>query len=98
VFDPAGVTRTETLGSERMARKFRDAALRGGDGQLRAAVWDLARPMLSPPVVALNRDVFFTESCMETTVDVDGHREVFDPVAVADPLCPSDACSDAADS
>ena len=36
VLDPAGVTRTKALGSERMARKLRDA-LPGGDRALRAA-------------------------------------------------------------
>ena len=57
VLDPAGVTRTKALGSERMARKLRDA-LPGGEGALRAAVWEFMRPMLSPALVALNRDAF----------------------------------------
>ena len=47
VLDPAGVTRTKALGTERMARKLRDA-LPGGEGALRAAVWEFMRPMLSP--------------------------------------------------
>ena len=38
MLDPAGVTRTKALGSERMASKLRDA-LPGGVGALRAAVW-----------------------------------------------------------
>ena len=42
---------------ERMARKLRDA-LPGGEGALRAAVWEFMRPMLSPALVALNRDAF----------------------------------------
>jgi hypothetical protein len=50
VLDPAAVTRTKALGSERMARKLRDA-LPGGEGALRAAVWELMRPMLSPALV-----------------------------------------------
>ena len=50
VLDPAGVTRTKALGTERMARKLRDA-LPGGDGALRAAVWEFMRPMLSPALV-----------------------------------------------
>jgi hypothetical protein len=57
MLDPAGVTRTKALGSERMARKLRDA-LPGGDGALRAGVWELMPPMLSPALVALNRDTF----------------------------------------
>ena len=40
MLDPAGVTRTKPLGSERMARKLRDA-LPGGDGAVRAGVWEL---------------------------------------------------------
>ena len=47
VLDPAGVTRTKALGSDRMARKLADA-LPGGDDALRASVWDFMRPMLSP--------------------------------------------------
>jgi hypothetical protein len=39
VLDTAGVTRTKALGSERMARKLRDA-LPGGDGALRTSVRD----------------------------------------------------------
>jgi hypothetical protein len=73
VLDPAGVTRSKALGSERMARKLRDA-LPGGDTALRAAVWELMRPMLSPALVALNRDAFVVDESAETTVDLDGHR------------------------
>jgi hypothetical protein len=77
MLDPAGVTRTKALGSERMARKLRDA-LPGGDGALRAAVWELMRPMLSPALVALNRDAFVIDERAETTVDLDGHRAASD--------------------
>jgi hypothetical protein len=73
VLDPAGVTRTKALGSERMERKLRDA-LPGGEGALRAAVWEFMRPMLSPALVALNRDAFVVNESAETTVDLDGHR------------------------
>ena len=45
--DPDGVTRTKTLGTDRMARKLADA-LPGGHSPLRAAVWEFLRPMLSP--------------------------------------------------
>jgi hypothetical protein len=73
VLDPAGVTRTKALGSERMERKLSDA-LPGGESALRAAVWEFMRPMLSPALVALNRDSFIANESPETTVDLDGHR------------------------
>jgi hypothetical protein len=73
VLDPAGVTRTKALGTDSMARKLRDA-LPGGDSALRAAVWEFMRPMLSPSLVALNRDAFVVDSWVETTVDLGGHR------------------------
>ena len=57
VLDPDGVTRTKALGSERMARRLRDA-LPGGQHPLRAAVWEFLRPMLSPLLVELHRDAF----------------------------------------
>ena len=71
ILDPDGVTRTKTLGSERMARKLRDA-LPGGESELRASVWELMRPMLSPALVALNRDAFVIQDDCETTVDLAG--------------------------
>jgi hypothetical protein len=71
--DPVGVTRTKGLGSERMARKLADA-LPSGDGTLRASVWELLRPMLSPALVALNRDAFLVLDQWETTVDLAGYR------------------------
>jgi hypothetical protein len=77
VLDPAAVTRTKALGSESMARKLRDA-LPGGEGALRAAVWEFMRPMLSPALVALNRDVFVIDERIDSTVDLDGHRAASD--------------------
>ena len=77
VLDPAAVTRTKALGSESMARKLRDA-LPGGESALRAAVWELMRPMLSPALVALKRDAFVIDERVETTVDLDGRRAVSD--------------------
>ena len=77
VLDPAGVTRTKALGSESMARKLRDA-LPGGDGALRAAVWEFMRPMLSPALVELNREAFVIDESADTTVDLDGHRAASD--------------------
>jgi hypothetical protein len=77
VLDPGGLTRTKALGSESMARKLRDA-LPGGEGALRAAVWEFMRPMLSPALAALNRDAFVIDHSVETTVDLDGHRAASD--------------------
>jgi hypothetical protein len=71
--DPDGVTRTKTLGSERMARKLRDA-LPGGDSSLRIAVWEFMRPMLSPGLAALNHDAFVLDDTYATTVDLATHR------------------------
>lgn len=73
VLDPAGVTRTKALGTERMARTLRDA-LPGGEGALRAALWELMRPILSPSLVALNRDSFVLADETATTVDLAGRR------------------------
>jgi hypothetical protein len=73
VLDPAGVTRTKALGSERMARPLRDS-LPGGEGALRAAVWEFMRPMLSPALAALNSDAFVIENSIETTVNIRAHR------------------------
>ena len=56
-----------------MARKLRDA-LPGGETALRASVWELMRPMLSPALVALNRDAFVTHDESETTVDLAGRH------------------------
>jgi hypothetical protein len=56
-----------------MGRKLRDA-LPGSEGALRAAVWELMRPMRSPALVVLNRDAFIIGEPAETTVDLDGHR------------------------
>jgi hypothetical protein len=73
VLDPAGVTHTKALGSDRMGRKLADA-LPGGDGALRASVWEFMRPMLSPALVALNRDAFVIHDEHETTVDLAGRH------------------------
>jgi hypothetical protein len=67
----------KALGSERIARKLRDA-LPGGESALRAVVWEFMRPMLSPALVALNRDAFVLDERVETTVDLDGHRAASD--------------------
>jgi hypothetical protein len=72
VLDPDGVTKTAALGADRMARRLGDA-LPDGDHALRAAVWMLMRPMLSPRLASLNADAFLHGEC-ETTVDLAAHR------------------------
>ena len=71
--DPDGVTRTKTLGTDRMARKLADA-LPGGHSPLRAAVWEFLRPMLSPRLATLHRDTFVFDEPLETTVELATHR------------------------
>lgn len=73
VLDPDGITRTKTLGTERMARKLADA-LPGGHNPLRAAVWEFLRPMLSPRLATLHRDTFVFDEPLETTVELATHR------------------------
>jgi hypothetical protein len=73
VLDPDGVTRTRALGSERMARRLRDA-LPGGRTPLRAAVWEFLRPMLSPRLAELHRDAFVIDDGPQTTVNLAAHR------------------------
>ena len=58
-----------------MARKLRDA-LPAGDNDLRAALWEVMRPMLSPALVDLNRDAFVIEEAIETTVDLAARHAV----------------------
>jgi hypothetical protein len=73
VLDPDGVTKTTTLGADRMSRRLNDA-LPDGDHQLRAAVWSLMRPMLSPRLATLNTDAFLQGHECATTVDLTAHR------------------------
>ncbi len=72
VLDPDGITRTKALGTERMARKLNDARP-GGHTLLRRALWDFLRPMLSSPLVELNRDSFISDEA-GSTVDLQSHR------------------------
>ena len=67
------MTRTKTLGRERIARKLQDA-LPGGENPLRTAVWQLMRPILSPALVELNRDAFVQDTASESTVRLEQHR------------------------
>jgi hypothetical protein len=73
VLDPDGITRTKTLGTDRMARKLADA-LPGGHSPLRASVWEFLRPMLSPRLATLHRDTFVFDEPLETTVELAAHR------------------------
>ena len=72
VLDPAGVTRTKTLGTERMTRHL-DAALRPPT-RCEPRSGALLRPMLSPSLIDLNRDSFAPDEAVETTVDLETHR------------------------
>ena len=49
-----------------------------GTARCAARVWEFMRPMLSPALVALNRDTFVIDECDETTVDLDAHRAASD--------------------
>jgi hypothetical protein len=73
ILDGDGVTRTKTLGSERMARRLRDA-LPHSAAPLRAAIWEFMRPMLSPALVELNRDAYLADQPAETTVELAAPR------------------------
>jgi hypothetical protein len=73
LLDPDGVTRTKTLGTERMAGKLRDA-VPGGHAPLRAAIWEFMRPMLSPALAAMHHDAFLTDHAIDTTVRLEEHR------------------------
>lgn len=63
------------LGADRA--RLRDA-LPGGEGALRAAVWEFMRPMLSPAFLWLNGAAFVIDDGIATTVDLDGHRGASD--------------------
>jgi hypothetical protein len=91
VLDPDGITRTKTLGTERMARKLSDA-LPAADTRLRAAVWMFLRPVLSPRLTALNRDAFVHDAGIESTVDLAAHHADAD----LDELDLGDDCPEAA--
>jgi DNA helicase-2/ATP-dependent DNA helicase PcrA len=45
-----------------------------GDTPLRAAIWEFIRPMLSPTLVALNREAFLLDDTAQTTVELAAHR------------------------
>jgi hypothetical protein len=84
VLDPAGVTRTKALGSERMARKVSDA-LPGGDGAVRGRVGVHAADPLAGTCRA-HRYAFVIDQSVETTVDLEGQRAAsgLDELALGD--------------
>jgi hypothetical protein len=69
-----------------MARRLRDA-LPGGESALRIAIWEFMRPMLSPALIALNRDGFVPDAGPATTVDLAMHRSAtsLDDLDLGDP-------------
>jgi hypothetical protein len=92
VLDTDGVTRTKVLGTERMARKLRDA-LPGGAHPLRVAVWEFLRPMLSPRLAELHRDAFVIDDGGPSTVDLAAHRgdSDLDDLDLGDDIGPAQA-------
>jgi hypothetical protein len=72
VLDPDGITRTKTLGIERMAHKLADA-LPGGGNRLSAAVREFLRPMLSPRL-AIHRDAFVFDERVESSDELAAHH------------------------
>jgi len=77
LLDPDGVTRTKALGTERIARRLRDA-LPGGGQSMRAALWAFMRPILSPRLIELNKDAFVFDVGIESSVDLNAHRADYD--------------------
>ena len=73
VLDVNGVPATGPLGSGRVARKLA-RALPEGSSELRTAVWELIRPMLSPHLAELNRDAFLTDDTLAPAADLAVHR------------------------
>ena len=73
VLDPAGVTRTKALGSDRIERKLRDALPGGDERAARRRVGIHAADALARTHCA-QRDAFVVDESAETTVDLDGHR------------------------
>lgn len=74
MLDPGGVTRTKALGSDRMARRLREA-VPGGENPLRTALWEFMRPILSPHLVDANKDAFVFDEQATSTVDLNAHRQ-----------------------
>ncbi|MTD47186.1 hypothetical protein GKE82_23575 [Conexibacter sp. W3-3-2] len=76
VLDPDGVTRTKTLGSERISRKLAEIAP-GGPGDIREAIWQLMRPLMGPHNVQAVRDEFvFTDEEHFTAGQPDSDEDI----------------------
>jgi hypothetical protein len=73
VLDRNGVTATTTLGSTRMQNRLA-RALPDGPSELRAAIWQLIRPFLSPRLAEVNHDAFVLDETLEPAADLDAHR------------------------
>ncbi len=73
VLDINGIPATGPLGSGRVARKLQ-RALPEGSSELRTAVWELIRPMLSPHLAELNRDAFLSDDTLAPAADLAAHR------------------------
>ena len=73
VLDEGGITRTKTLGTERMARKLADALTRRTQPATRRRVGVSAADALPPPT-AVHRDTFVSDKPLETTVELTAHR------------------------
>jgi hypothetical protein len=56
-----------------MSRKLHEA-LPGGEEPLRVVLWNFVRPMLSPRLAELHRDVFVVDEAERSTVDLAAHR------------------------
>jgi ParB-like chromosome segregation protein Spo0J len=73
VLDRNGIPATTALGSARMGAKLQ-RGLPDGSGELRSAVWELMRPILSPRLTELNRDEFVRDDTLAPAADLDAHR------------------------
>jgi hypothetical protein len=73
VLDRNGVTATTTLGSARMQSRLA-RALPDGPSELRAAIWQLIRPILSPRLAEVNNDAFVLDETLEPAADLAAHR------------------------
>jgi hypothetical protein len=80
MLDQDGVLNTTPLGRGRVAGKLQ-RALPDGSRELRSAVWELMRPILSPRLADLHRDAFVTDETLAPAADLAAHRA---EVALAD--------------
>ena len=72
VLDPHGITRTKTLGTERMARKLADRRRAGRTPSERPS--GCLRPMLSPQLATLHRDAFVFDERVKSSIEVAADR------------------------